>query len=260
MAAGSDGLPVVALPERIDRRLRLGPFPSAQDALKFLCYAAAGAALAELASLPAGLAVAAVGFVAAVWRPEGRSWDERLLAFLRWKGHAAAGGILLSGLRPGRSARSGLLELGPSDRVAVVRTGGVPIAYLPPADLARRFELFRDLLRATDGRIAFLATLGSIRTAPFVPAPVDRRSAETDARAGYSELVGLLCRRRFRRKIYLVVGVASAGGEALARLEGEVVSLEDRLTALGLRPVRLRGRGLAEAAREIGWSATETRE
>ncbi len=260
MAAGADGLPVVALPERIDRRLRLGPFPSAQDALKFLCYAAAGAALAELASLPAGLAVVAVGFVAAVWRPDGRSWEERLLAFLRWQGHATAGGILLSGLRPGRSARSGLLELGPADHVAVVRTGGIPITYLPPSDLARRFELFRELLRATDGRIAFLATLGSIRTAPFLPAPEDRRSEEAPARAGYSELVGLLCRRRFRRKIYLVVGVGSGGAEARARLETEIVSLEERLTNLGLRPVRLRGRGLIEAAREIGWSAAEARE
>ena len=256
MPTGPDGVPVISLPERIDRRLRLGPFPSAQDAVKFLCYAAVGTAVAQFASLPVGLAVAGAGFLAAVWRPEGRAWDERALAFLRWKGRAA-GGILVSDRSDRREARGGVLKLSPSDPVAVVRTGGAPIAYLPPTDLARRFELFRDLLRATDGRIGFLATLGSIRTAPLLPSPPVCRGTDGEACAGYSELVELLCRRRFRRRVYLVVGGVSAGPDALARLETEVSSLEDRLTALGLRPERLRDRGLVEAARQIGWPVAE---
>lgn len=257
MATTSDDPPVVVLPERVDRRLRLGPFPSAQDALKFLCYAAAGAAVAELASVPVGLALVGAGFLAAVWRPDGRSWDERVLAFLRWKWRAGAGGVLLSGPSAGPSALSGVLKLAPSDYVAVLRTGGVPIAYLPPADLARRFELFRDLLRATEGRIAFLATLGSIRTAPLLPGPPGHPGRDAEARAGYSELVELLCRRRFRRKVYLAVGIGSAHTEALSRFETEIASLGDRLTTLGLRPVRLKDRGLIEAARQIGWSVDE---
>ena len=257
MATGPEGVPVVVVPERIDRRLRLGPFPSALDAVKFLCYAAAGAATAQLASLTVGLALVGAGFLAAVWRPEGWSWDERVLAFLRWKWRAAAGGIFLSGAPSGGGVRDGTLRLAPSDFVAIVRTGGAPIAYLPPAELARRFDLFRDLLRATDGRIAFLATLGSIRSAPFLPSFPGPRGADREAGAGYSELVELLCRRRFRRRVYFVVGLGSAGSNALARLETEVTSLTDRLTALGLRSERLTNRGLIEAARQIGWPVGE---
>ena len=257
MATDGDDVPVVALPERIDRRLRLGPFPSAQDAVKFLCYAATGAAVAQFAYLPVGLALAGIGFLAAVWRPEGRPWDERLLAFLRWRWHTLAGGILLRNARHKVYARSGVLRLAESDPVAVVRTGGVPVAYLPPAELARRFELFRDLLRATDGRIAFLATLGSIRTAPYLPALHGSRGSDSEARSGYSELIELLCRRRFRRRVYLVVGLGSVGSDASTRLETEVATLTDRLTALGLRPERLTNRGLIEAARQIGWSVGE---
>ena len=257
MPTGPEGGPVVALPERIDRRLRLGPFPSALDAVKFLCYAAAGAATAQFAGLAVGLAVVGAGFLAAVWRPDGHSWDERVLAFLGWKWRTVAGGIFLSAVPSNRRVRSGTLRLAPSDYVAVVRTGGVPIAYLPPAELARRFELFRELLRATDGRVAFLATLGSIRTAPFLPSFPGSRGGDRDARAGYSELIALRCRRRFRRRVHFVVGLGSTGADALVRLETEVAGLVDRLTTLGLRPERLRDRGLVEAARQIGWSVGE---
>ena len=256
MSSGPDGLPVVTVPERIDRRLRLGPFPSAQDAVKFLCYAAVGAAIAQLASLPVGLALAGVGFLGAVWRPEGRAWDERALAFLRWKWRTLGAGPV-SNDPSVSNVRGRFLKLAPSDHVAVIRTGGLPIAYLPPPELARRFELFRDLLRATDGRIGFLATLGSIRTAPFLPSPPAHQGTDGAACAGYAELIELLCRRRFRRRVYFVVGVASAGSEALRSLETEVSSLEERLTALGLRPERLQDRGLTEAARRIGWSVGE---
>lgn len=255
MASGADGVPVVELPERVDRRLRLGPFPTAQDALKFLCYAAAGAVVGQFASVPAGLALAGAGFLAAVWRPEGRAWDARAFTFLRWKWRAVAGGSRVTPSSPGAAALSRLVRLAPSDYVAIVRTGGVPVTYLPPPDLARRFELYRDLLRSTDGRLGFLVTLASIRSAPFVPPPAGPRSADAEARAGYAELVDLLCRRRFRRRVYLALGTTSAEPEAIARLETQVAAVEERLTALGLRPVRLTDRGLADAARQIGWSA-----
>ena len=42
MGAGAT-FPDVALPVAIGRRMRLGPFPSARDALRFLAYATAGA-------------------------------------------------------------------------------------------------------------------------------------------------------------------------------------------------------------------------
>src|ERR1700688_4681805 len=46
---GSSGIPVVVgLPESLDRRMRLGPFPSARHALKFAAYAAVGGSVAAI--------------------------------------------------------------------------------------------------------------------------------------------------------------------------------------------------------------------
>ncbi len=254
MAEAPVGAPVVVLPERIDRRLRLGPFPSARDALKFLCYAAVAAILGATVDLYVGVVVAASGFLAAVWRPDGRSWDERLAAWLRWRmrTHEAVGVMTVT--EPSPLLRQGFLSLGPSDYVAVVRTGGVPIAYLPPAELERRFELFRDLLRRSEGRLGFLATLASIRATSFLPPPPAVDGPDRPARDGYAQLVGLLCRRRFGRRVYVVVANADADPDALATLEGQVASMMEALSALGLSPVRLKDRGLAEAAHRLGWT------
>lgn len=259
MASASEGPPIVPIPERVDRRLRLGPFPSALDAIKFLCYAAAGAVVGEFLDLPAGLLLAGAGFLAAVWRPDGWAWDERALAYLRWKWRAVAPGSLMTEGPAAALVRGDRLEIAPSDPVTVLRTGGIPITYLPPAEIARRFELFRELLRASEGRLAFFATLGSIRSAPYLPSKSDPRAPDTEARAGYSELVDLLCRRRFRRRVYLVVGLGGAGGGApIPRLETVTASVTQRLVALGLRPSRLKDRGLVDAAREMGWNAGGT--
>jgi hypothetical protein len=80
------------------------------------------------------------------------------------------------------------------------------------------------------------------------------RVEELPAASGYSELVTLLCRRRLLRRIYIVLGTPDASSDAIGRLEGRVANLMERLTALGLRPMRLRDRALAEAARRFGWS------
>ncbi len=247
------GWPTVPLPERVDRPLRLGPFPSARDALKFLCYAGVGVALVPLVDLPFGLAVAAAGFLVAVHHPEGRPWDERALDVLRWKWRATSGGRMRTSKPRPPLIHSGLVRLGEGDWVAVVRTGGVPLAFLPPSELARRFESYRDLLRASDGRLLFLATLSSIRAAPFLPPEPGGDGPDRAARAGYSELVELLCRRRHGRRIYLVVGGRESGMEGVARLEGQVALLLEHLTALGLAPVRLKDRALLEAARRLDW-------
>ena len=258
MAEPAEGPPLIELPEPVDRRLRLGPFPSARDALKFLCYAGAGALLLPFVTVGGSLLLGAVGFLAATWRPDGRSWDERAVALIRWelRRHGAGrASVSRSGVRP--LARRGYLRLDRSDYVAVARTGGAPIAYLPPAELARRFELFRDLLRSTEGRLAFLVTGAAIRPAPFLP-PRDAGGADAPARDGYAELVGLILRRRRGRRVYVVWGDAGAvdpGG--IARLEGGVAALLERLDALGVRPVRLRDHGLVEAARQLGWPVAE---
>jgi len=256
MAPTEEGVPVVVLPERVDRRLRLGPFPSARDAVKFLCYAAVGALLAPFAGVPVGLGVTAIGFVASAWHRDGQPWDEQALAALRWKWRSFGREAAVIA-RPGNPLlRHGFVRLAPTHFVAVVRTGGTPVAYLPPAELARRFEMFRDLLRATDGHFAFLATFASIHGSPFFPSAALGPGPDAGACSGYADLVRLLCRRRLGRRVYVALGTSEAGAASIARLEGQVASVVERLAAFGLHPVRLRDRALFEAARRFGWNGT----
>jgi len=253
MAERVDDAPVVRLPERMDRRLRLGPFPSARDAVKFLTYAAAGAVVAPFVSPFVWLPIVGVGFGIAVWHPDGQAIDARALTYVLWKARSLSRGVALT---PPWSAvtRHGVVRLAPSRYAAVVRTGGCPVAYLPPADLARRFELYRDLLRSTEGRIAILTTTAPIRAAPLLPPSLSSTGPDDAARKGYVELVRLLCRRRSLRRIYFALATDSTGPDALAQLEGRVASLTERLAGFGLHPVRLIDRALQEAAFRFEWS------
>lgn len=85
-----DGPPVVSLPERLDRRLRLGPFASARDALKFVTYSAVGAVIVPFTSPYLWLVVVAGGFAVCVVRSDGQALDERALSFVLWKIRAVA--------------------------------------------------------------------------------------------------------------------------------------------------------------------------
>jgi hypothetical protein len=248
-----DDAPVVQLPERMDRRLRLGPFPSARDAVKFLTYAAAGAVVAPFVSPFVWLPLVGVGFGIAVWHPDGQAIDARALTYVLWKARSLSRGVTLT---PQRSpvTRQGIVRLSPTWHAAVVRTGGCPVAYLPPADLARRFEMYRDLLRSTNGRLALLATTAPIRAAPLLPPSPSSKGPDDAARKGYAELVRLLCRRRSLRRIYFALASDSTGPEALAQLEGQVASLTERLAGFGLHPVRLIDRALQEAAFRFEWA------
>lgn len=253
MADEFDGAPVVRLPERMDRRMRLGPFPSARDAIKFLSYAAAGAVVAPFVSPFVWLPLVGAGFGIAVWHPEGQPIDARVLTYVRWKARSFSRGAALTP-RWSSVIRHGVVRLSASVHAAVIRTGGCPVAYLPPTELARRFELYRDLLRSTDGRLAMLATTAPIRVAPLLPPSPSSTRPDHAARQGYAELVRLLCRRRSLRRIYLALFTDATGPEALARLEGEVASVAERLGGFGLHPVRLAEGGLQEAAIRFGWS------
>jgi hypothetical protein len=248
-----DDAPVVRLPERMDRRLRLGPFPSARDAVKFLTYTAAGAVVAPFVGPFVWLPLVAVGFGIAVWHPDGQSIDARALTYVLWKARSFSRGVSLT---PRWSAvtRQGVVRLSPSRHAAVVRTAGCPVAYLPPTDLARRFEMYRDLLRTAEGRLAILATTAPIRVDPLLPPSVSSTGPDDAARKGYAELVRLLCRRRSLRRIYFALATDSTGPDALAQLEGQVASLTERLAGFGLNPVRLIDRTLKEAAFRFEWS------
>ncbi len=255
MGEPEGGPPIIGLPERLDRRMRLGPFPSARDALKFVTYAAAGALLSPFASPWVWIPVVLAGFAVAVWRPDGRAVDERAFAFVSWKLRSVGprGAVREATCSP--LVRQGLLQLASHRYVAVVRTGGTPTAYLPPNELLRRFELYRELLRSLDPSFTYLATTTPIRSQAVRPGVASIVGEEAPAVSGYSELVSLLCRRRFLRRVYFVVGTLEADAGAIGRLEGRVANLVEGLGALGLRPIRLRDRALAEAARRFGWPA-----
>lgn len=249
----ADGPPVIGLPERIDRRMRLGPFASSRDALKFATYAAAGVLLAPFASPWVWLPVVAAGFAVSVWRPDGQAVDERAFTFLAWKLRSVDPRGAGNRMTGGPLVRQGLLQLAPHRYAAVVRTGGTPVAYLPPDELARRFELYRELLRSMDSSFAWLAATVPIRVQAVRPGTPAGSEGERRATSGYSELVTLLCRRRLLRRIYIVLGTHDTSPDAIGGLEGRVANLIERLGALGLRPVRLRDRALFEAARRFGW-------
>jgi hypothetical protein len=256
MPETADGGLVVRCPERIDRRSRLGPFPSARDAAKFLCYAAAGALLAPWVSPLLWLPLIGIGFAVSVWKPDGRAADEKAFVFACWKFRSLAGRNRMS-RRGDPLTRHGVVQLAPSQYVVFVRTAGCPIAYLPPVELEQKFELYRELLRATAGQFAMLCTSTPIRVAPVLPYGSESSGADHDARRGYIELAQLLCRRRSIRRVYFVLRNNDVGPDALARLEAQASSLIDQLAGLGIDSVRLRDRALSEAVHRFGWSQRE---
>lgn len=246
------GPPVVPLPGRLDRRLRLGPFPSGRDALKFLVYAGTSAVLAPTPFPFLAVPVVVVGLVVTLWRPGGEAVDSRLASragflYRRWRGRAPVKG----GRRP--AANAAVAALGGGTFVAVVRTGGVPLAFLPPEELAVRFEQYRELLRALRPEVCWLATSARIHLRSVVPGDRPVPPSERAGRHGYTELIAILCRRRAVRQVYYGLVATETGVAAVAELRVAVSSLVDRLAALGLRAEPLRGRALWAAVARLGW-------
>lgn len=250
MEEGGDP-PVVALPERLDRKLRFGPFASGRDALKFVSYVAAGALLVPFLGEGAWIPFVLAGLAVTLWRPDGDAIDERLVRFARWKVRGAGPGGSVKPSRPGRTGRRSTARL-PGAFVGILRTGGLPLAYLPPAELRRRFESYRDLLRAFDGTFVLLVTRAPIHPVPFLPAEPTPPGPEGAARAGYLELMEVIVRRRHLRQVYLALATSEPGASGVQRLETQIAAMVERLRALGLRPVRLRDRALGEALHRMG--------
>jgi len=247
------GAPVVELPERVDRRVRFGPFPSAKDALKFVCYAAAGAVLAPFATPFAWVPILATGFAVSVWRPDGEAIDERAgrwLVFVlhRWKGRS------LTSPRRLTAVHGSVARLASGQWVTVVRAGGTPLAYRPPFELVSLFDRFRELLRASEGAFVLRSTTVPLREAPVLPGKETCSEDEGAARAGYRELVSVLCRRRRSRRVEIALGEGSADPEAARRLEERARSLAEHLSGLGVHPTLLGDRNLADSVRSFGWT------
>jgi hypothetical protein len=248
----TEGPPCVAIPEPLDRKLRFGPFPSTVDALRFLGYAAAGACLAPIAPLPLWLGVVGLGFVLSVSKPGGESLESRAVRLARWHLRTVRPGVAMRPTEPGGNSPRGHARLASGVRATVLRAAGLPLAYLPSGDLARRFELFRELLRTLDGSLMIHATTAPIHARPFVPAEPRPVGPERAARDGYRELVELIARGRSVRQVFVVIASPEPGVEGAGRLEASTSAVLDRLGAVGLKPVRLRDRALRDAVHRIG--------
>jgi hypothetical protein len=249
---GPEGPPTIPLPERLDRRLRFGPFPSARDGLKFVLYAAVGGALAPIASPLLWLPIVVAGFGLAVVKPDGEAIDERALALVLWQLRRRSGGPPVTSPPDGPGLRRGLLARAEGGYYAVIRVGGVPLAYLPPIELERRFERYRELLRSCDGSLAWTARAVPLAAGPVRPDLPTTEGEEATSAAGYRELVEKLCQRRFSRRVEVVLAALSTDPDHILRLEGRVARFAEGLTALGLSPIRLADRPLWEAGRRLG--------
>lgn len=255
MHSDPDPLAVV-LPRPVDRKLHLGPFPSARDALKFAGYASVGVFAIPFAGPAAVVPFALAGFLFAVHRREGRAFDDRFAGYLAWqwrrRARAPRGVASAPQAVPGRSAR-----IGGGRIAAVVRTGGVPVAFLPTSDAVTLFEGTRRWLEGLDGSIYLVADAEPIRPGPFLPrASPPPSSSEAVARAGYDSVVRLLLRRRRIRRVALVLW-EGADRVGAARLDTRVGATEEALRRLGVETERLEGRALGTELRRLGLAAGE---
>ena len=235
--------------------MRFGPFPSAREGLKFGAYAAVGAALAAVLGVVWAVPVLGVGFVLSVVRPDGRGIDDQAAGFLAfcWRSRprgAPPVGALATGSRPGS-----FVAKVPGHLIAIVAAEGIPIAFLPPAEARALFQAYRDFLRGLERGLVLLMGVVPLSERPLLPAPIPTRTGHPEemARRGYSEMVRLLCQRRYRRRV--LVGIWEPDGlDAALRLERNLDRLEEGLARLGVRGERLRDRALRSAAVQIGWN------
>lgn len=246
------GPPVVPLPGRLDRRLRLGPFPSGRDAIKFLVYAGVGAVFAPTPYPYLAVPFVAVGGVVALLRPGGETIDGRLVVWARFAARRFAGGPSMSRGRSRAVSRGAVTALPDGRYASVVRAAGVPLAFLPPQELERRFELFRAALRAGDGSLAVLVTTAPLHARSVLPPPAGRASSDRAARDGYAQLLLLLVSRRAVRRVFLASFASGPRADAESRLGLATTALVDRLAEIGVTAEPLVGRTLWAATARLG--------
>ncbi len=252
MGAATEGAPVVRMPGRLDRTLRLGPFPSGRSAVQFLAYAGFGAACAAVGAPLLGLPTLLAGGVLTLYRPGG---EPLAAAARRWVGFRfrQRGRERHVNRPPSRWARTTRqVRLPDGRRAAIARTGGVPLAFLPPAELARRFEQYRELLDAVDAEVRIMSAASPLHLATLRPAGTEPSGPDRPARHGYDELVRLLGRRRSVRQVYVALVSPTGRPEASAWLDVQADSLLERLSSLGIRAERLTGGPLWASAARMG--------
>ena len=239
----------IPLPPRLSRRMRLGPFPSARDALKFLVFAAVGAILAARIGPIAWIPFLGGGFLLSVYKDDDRGLDDRLWAYLAWRCSQRRG----SGPGPpGLRVRGSVAHLPGGPDVGVLAASGVPVAFLPPSEARRLFDQYRELLRSLDGGGVVHISHEPLDPRPFLPP--NRPStdpAELAAREGYREMVQLLCRRRNRRRSLMLLWSDARRGART--LEQRLADAEARIAAVGVPVRRLSGPELLSTLHRAGY-------
>ncbi|MCI4350676.1 MAG: hypothetical protein L3K15_04100 [Thermoplasmata archaeon] len=254
--SGPDGPPLLRLSAAIPRSPSLGPFASARDALKFLAYAVVGAVVAGFVSPWAWLPFLAVGFAVGARRSDGAGFDRRVADFLGWaiRCRGRAGGSTARSRRPVREGRA-VAEVGAGTAVAILRSEGIPVAFLPPTNARDLFAEYCRLLGSLDGGVALLVRGRPLATRTLLPRTGPGAPEEVAARRGYAEMLGLLGRHRRRREVLIALGGPTGSAAALSQIERRTGDLQDRLGTLGIVSERLRGPSLAEGLVAFGWPA-----
>lgn len=249
MSSGAQAAVVVPLPQPTGRRLRLGPFPSTREALKFVTYAAVGGVVAGLVNPLAWLPFVGAGFVLATYQPEGRSLDGRAADYVRWRWRCHGGGS--SDYRA--TVRGPFARTSDGRMLAVLSAGGAPVAFLPAENARRRFDRYRQLLRSLSDRVYLRVGVEPLLEGPFRGRGGASGDPDAGARAGYAELVRAVCRRRFVRRVDVILFAPSGGLSDRSRLESEVVAVRQSLEEMGVTSRRLRGGELARAVHRAGY-------
>lgn len=249
-----EGALVVPLPEPTGRRMRLGPFPSVRDALKFVTVAAVGSVVAALAGPGAWLPFLGGGFALAIGRVDGKPPDERAVDYVEWRLRGSRWGRRRGATRSA-TGREGIVRLEGGRWAVVLAVSGIPVAYRPPAEARRLFDAFRRWLRETEGVLYFSAATEVIDGRSLMGDHGRPGSAaESVARAGHDEMLALLVRRRRKRRVTVILSVPGQEPRSLERLERRCGQAVAGLAAMGLAVERLRGRRLVEELRAQGWS------
>jgi hypothetical protein len=217
------------------RRLRLGPFGSGRDLVKFLGIATVGAAVAAVTSAVVWLPFLAIGATLTLVRVEGQTLDDYAMGYcrFRWRSDFAsrrATSAPPGGRSPGKS---------PGSSPYSIRAGGIPIAYLPPRDLEHLFEEWRATLATLDRPVGCRVRGESFSPLPFLPVSTEATGTERAALDSYQDLVRALLHLRHRRAVDITVWNDRPDGESGAiGLQTQLEQLVAALERLGI-PARI---------------------
>lgn len=228
----------VALPERLGRRLSIGPFQDPRDLLRFLLFAAAGGLVALLVGAWAWLPFLLAGLVLTLPRVEEESLGVVVLRWVRFQVRARSRKGGPSRASPGRTGRLHLEETHLCDTLGRTwecwEATPFPISGRGPAELLQSATHLLQALGSQGGewglyRLPEPWCIGAYLP-PFDPALAPRELA---LRRAYGELLREAVRGK--HQVRLVLALAAPQGTAQAA----------QLEALGW--ARMRGGALRRA-------------